>query len=118
MIKKLYILKKERGIRPLTVKLGIALHSDMSSKEISLVCKVNIFLYYQRKNKNHRGQVNRPERVNQGTCPCDPPCDPWSIIGEIMESNCYMIEKMPPKGVSFSDFICTFAMSCYDLCLF
>ena len=34
----------------------------MSSKEISLVCKI----------KNHRGQVNRPERVNQGTCPCDP----------------------------------------------
>ena len=26
-----------------------------------------------------------------------------------------MIEKIPPKGVSFSDFICTFAMSCYDL---
>ena len=41
----------------------------------------------------------------------------WSIIGESMESNCSMIEKMPPKGVSFSDFICTFAMSCYDLCL-
>ena len=29
-----------------------------------------------------------------------------------------MIEKNPPKGVSFSDFICTFAMSCYDLRLF
>ena len=27
-----------------------------------------------------------------------------------MESNCSMIEKIPPKGVSFSDFICTFAM--------
>ena len=94
--------------------MGEEIRSDMSPKEISLVCKVNIFLYYQRKNKNHRGQVNRPERVNQGTCPCDP----WSIIGEIMESNCSMIEKMPPKGVSFSDFICTFAMSCYDLCLF
>lgn len=25
------------------------IRSDMSSKEISLVCKVNIFLYYQRK---------------------------------------------------------------------
>ena len=36
----------ERGIRPLTVKLGIAFRSDMSSKEISLVCKINIFLYY------------------------------------------------------------------------
>ena len=22
--------------------------------------------------QNHRGQVNRPERVNQGTCPYDP----------------------------------------------
>ena len=31
----------ERGIRPLTVKLGIALRSDMSSKVISLVCKKN-----------------------------------------------------------------------------
>ena len=29
-----------------------------------------------------------------------------------------MIEKIPPKGVSFSDFICTFAMSCYDFRLF
>ena len=37
---------------------------------------------------------------------------------ESMESNCSMIEKIPPKGVSFSDFICTFAMSCYDLRLF
>ncbi len=26
-------------------------------------------------------------------------------------SNCFIIEKIPPKGVSFSDFICTFAMS-------
>ena len=107
MTKKLYILKKRKRDKTFDRQSGIALHSDMSSKEISLVCKVNIFLYYQRKNKNHRGQVNRPERVNHGTCPCDP----WSIIGEIMESNCSMIEKMPPKGVSFSDFICTFAMS-------
>ena len=29
-----------------------------------------------------------------------------------------MIEKNPPKGVSFSDFICTFAMSYYDLRFF
>ena len=27
------------------------------------------------------------------------------------ESNCSMIEKMPPKGVGFSDFIAIFAMS-------
>ena len=27
--------------------------------------------------RNHRGQVNRPERVNQGTCPCAPT---YSII--------------------------------------
>ena len=27
----------------MTAKLGIAFRSDMSSKEISLVCKVNIF---------------------------------------------------------------------------
>ena len=25
---------------------------------------------------------------------------------------------VPPKGVSFSDFICTFAMPCYDFRLF
>ena len=68
-------LKKERGIRPLTVKLGIAFHSDMSSKETSLVCKINIFYITKNHTKNHRGQVNRPERVNQGTCPCDP----WPI---------------------------------------
>ena len=29
-----------------------------------------------------------------------------------------MIEKIPPKGVSFSDFICTFTMPCYDFRLF
>ena len=29
-----------------------------------------------------------------------------------------MIEKIPPTGVSFSDFICTFAMPCYDFRLF
>jgi hypothetical protein len=27
-----------------------------------------------------------------------------------VESNCSMIENIPPKGVSFSDFICIFAM--------
>ena len=35
----------------------------------------------------------------------------WSIIGESMESNCSIIEKIPPKGESFSDFIATFTMS-------
>lgn len=35
-----------------------------------------------------------------------------SITDESMESNCSIIEKIPPKGVSFSDSICTFAMSC------
>ena len=29
-----------------------------------------------------------------------------------------MIEKNPPKGVSFSNFICTFAAPCYDFRLF
>ena len=28
-----------------------------------------------------------------------------------LESNCSIIEKIPPKGESFSDFIATFAMS-------
>ena len=37
----LHPFKKERGIRPLTVKLGIAFRSDMSPKEIFLVCKIN-----------------------------------------------------------------------------
>ena len=35
-----------------------------------------------------------------------------------MESNFSMIEKIPPKGVSFSNFICTFAAPCYDFRLF
>ena len=30
-------------------------------------------------------------------------------------SNCSMIENIPPKGVIFSDFICTLAMSDEDL---
>ena len=29
----------------------------------------------------------------------------------------YRLKKLP-KYVCFSDFICTFAMSCYDFCLF
>ena len=29
-----------------------------------------------------------------------------TLIGESRESNCSMIEKIPPKGVSFSDLIC------------
>ena len=49
MTKKLYILKKRKRDKTFDRQSGIALHSDMSSKEISLVCKVNIFLYYQRK---------------------------------------------------------------------
>ena len=35
-----------------------------------------------------------------------------SITEDNVESNCSMIENIPPKGVSFSDFICIFAMSC------
>ena len=34
-----------------------------------------------------------------------------SITDDNVESNCYMIENSPPKGVSFSDLICTFVMS-------
>ena len=34
-----------------------------------------------------------------------------SITDESLESNCSMIENIPPKGVSFSDFIAIFAMS-------
>ena len=34
-----------------------------------------------------------------------------SITEESRESNCSMTENIPPKGVSFSDFIATFAMS-------
>ena len=40
----LHPFKKERGIRPLTVKLGIAFRSDMSSKE-TLPCAKLIFFY-------------------------------------------------------------------------
>ena len=32
-------------------------------------------------------------------------------IGVKLESNCSIIEEIPPKGESFSDFIATFAMS-------
>jgi hypothetical protein len=28
-----------------------------------------------------------------------------------VESNCSMIENIPPKGVSFSDFICIFVQT-------
>ena len=34
-----------------------------------------------------------------------------SITDERLESNCSIIEKIPPKGESFSDLIATFAMS-------
>ena len=34
-----------------------------------------------------------------------------SITDESLESNCSIIEIIPPKGESFSDFIATFAMS-------
>ena len=34
-----------------------------------------------------------------------------------VESSCSMIGKIPPKGVSFSDFICTFAMSFGDFAI-
>ena len=38
-----------------------------------------------------------------------------SMVWSKRTSNCSMIGKIPPKGVSFSDFICTFAMSFGDL---
>ena len=42
-----------------------------------------------------------------------------SITDDNVESNCSMIEKIPPKGVSFSDLICIFAMSIVEFsCLF
>ena len=34
-----------------------------------------------------------------------------SIIDERLESNCPIIEKIPPKGESFSDFFATFVLS-------
>ena len=34
-----------------------------------------------------------------------------SITDESLESNCSIIENIPPKGESFSDLIATFAMS-------
>ena len=33
-----------------------------------------------------------------------------SITEDNMKSNCSIIENIPPKGVSFSDFICIFVM--------
>ena len=34
-----------------------------------------------------------------------------SVTEDNVESNCSMIENIPPKGVSFLDLICIFAMS-------
>ena len=48
--------------------------------------------------------------------PCPPRVE--SITDESLESNCSMIENIPPKGVSFSDFIATFAMSCQSFACF
>ena len=72
-------LKKRKRDKTFDRQLGIAFRSDMSSKEISLVCKINIFYITKETNKNHRGQVNRPARVNQGTCPCDP-LSLWPVV--------------------------------------
>ena len=33
------------------------------------------------------------------------------LVESALESNCSIIEKIPPKGESFSDFIATFAVS-------
>ena len=42
-----------------------------------------------------------------------------SIVWDKRASNCSIIENIPPKGVSFSDFICIFAMSFIEFsCLF
>ena len=42
-----------------------------------------------------------------------------SITDDNVESNCSMIENNPPKGVSFSDLICIFAMTIVEFsCLF
>ena len=41
-----------------------------------------------------------------------------SMVGTKRASNCSIIEKNPPKGVSFSDFICIFAMSFRTLFVF
>ncbi len=41
------------------------------------------------------------------------------ITDDNVESNCSMIENIPPKGVNFSDLICIFAMSIVGFpCLF
>ena len=50
-------------------------------------CAKLIFFYITKEtNKNHRGQVNRPERVNQGTCPCDPISNGTEIFFEFLLS--------------------------------
>jgi len=41
-----------------------------------------------------------------------------SIISDKRASKYSMIENMPPKGVSFSDFMCTFAMSVKKVLIF
>ena len=41
-----------------------------------------------------------------------------SITEDNVESNCSMTRKNPPKGVSFSDLICIFAMLCQSFACF
>ena len=60
---------------------------------------------------DHKGQV--PE--NNLKCATKPfnvllACT-HPLITDNVESNCSMIENIPPKGVSISDLICIFAMS-------
>ena len=41
-----------------------------------------------------------------------------SIISDKRASKCSMIENMPPKGVNFSDFMCSFAISVKKILIF
>lgn len=45
----LHPFKKRKRDKTFDRRMGEETRSDMSSKEISIVCKINIFLYYQRK---------------------------------------------------------------------
>lgn len=60
--------------------------------------------------KEMKGGGSQTESVTQNTMRYSFRPSVESITDDNVESNCSMIENIPPKGVSFSDFICIFAM--------
>ena len=81
-------------LSPLTPQCDLSQYADSNYKEWTLT-------------RSHRWHIRQV--CSRGTS-CMSVLHHTSLF-QGTESNCSMIEKMPPKGVSFSDFIATFAMS-------